>query len=42
MNLGKDEIWLINKLKEKYKDELNHILLATIDQTENLNIFLYR
>ena len=40
--LGKDEIWLKSKLTEKYKGELNNILLATVDQTENLNIFLYR
>jgi uncharacterized membrane protein YcaP (DUF421 family) len=40
--MGKDEAWLKGKLKETYKGELNHILLATIDQTEKLNIFLYR
>jgi uncharacterized membrane protein YcaP (DUF421 family) len=39
--LGKDEIWLKSKLTEKYKGELNNILLATVDQTEKLNIFLY-
>jgi uncharacterized membrane protein YcaP (DUF421 family) len=40
--MGKDEVWLKGKLKETYKGELNHILLATIDQSEKLNIFLYR
>ena len=40
--LGKDEIWLKSKLTEKYKGELNNILLATVDQTENIKIFLYR
>ena len=40
--LGKDEIWLKSKLTEEYKGELNNILLATVDQTEKLTIFLYR
>ena len=40
--LGKDEVWLKSKLQEKYKGELNNILLATIDQTDKLNIFLYK
>ena len=35
--LGKNEVWLKSKLKETYKGDLNNILLATIDQTENLN-----
>lgn len=29
--LGKGEVWLKSKLKEKYDSELNNILLATID-----------
>lgn len=40
--LGKDEVWLKSKLKEKYNGELNNILLATIDQTDHLKIFLYK
>lgn len=40
--LGKDEIWLKSKLTEEYEGELNNILMATVDQTEKLTIFLYR
>lgn len=39
--LGKDEEWLKSKLKSNYNAELPHILLATMDQKENLKIFLY-
>ncbi|PWU67233.1 MULTISPECIES: DUF421 domain-containing protein [Gracilibacillus] len=39
--LGKDEQWLLMKIKEIYNVELNDILLATIDNNENLQIFLY-
>jgi uncharacterized membrane protein YcaP (DUF421 family) len=39
--LGKDEQWLLNKIKTTYNVKLNDILLATIDDNENLKIFLY-
>ncbi|MGI8314158.1 DUF421 domain-containing protein [Halobacillus mangrovi] len=40
--MGKDEVWLLNKLFANYKDvKLTDILLATIDENENLTIFLY-
>jgi uncharacterized membrane protein YcaP (DUF421 family) len=39
--LGKDKQWLLNRIKTTYNVELNDILLATIDNNENLKIFLY-
>lgn len=39
--LGKDEQWLLNKIKTTYNVNLSDILLATIDNNENLKIFLY-
>lgn len=40
--LGKDEKWLLNKLHNKYQHmELNDILLATVDDNNNLNFFFY-
>jgi uncharacterized membrane protein YcaP (DUF421 family) len=40
--LGKDEVWIKSKLKEEYDGKLNNILLGTIDQTDNLKLFLYK
>ncbi len=40
--LGKDEKWLLKKLSSTYNTiKLNDILLATVDENENVNIFLY-
>jgi uncharacterized membrane protein YcaP (DUF421 family) len=39
--LGKDEQWLLNKIKTSYNVNLSNILLATIDNNEDLKIFLY-
>ncbi|WP_261134863.1 DUF421 domain-containing protein [Bacillus sp. Marseille-Q3570] len=40
--IGKDEEWLMNKLSITYKNiKLKDILLATVDENENMNIFLY-
>jgi uncharacterized membrane protein YcaP (DUF421 family) len=39
--LGKDEEWLLYTLKTSYNVNLNDILLATIENNENLKIFLY-
>ncbi|MET1032864.1 DUF421 domain-containing protein [Domibacillus tundrae] len=41
-NLDKDEIWLKNKIKSTYNVEVKDILLATVDNTENVKIFLYQ
>jgi uncharacterized membrane protein YcaP (DUF421 family) len=40
--IGKDETWLINKIKMTNNAAVNDILLATIDQKDNLKIFLYK
>jgi uncharacterized membrane protein YcaP (DUF421 family) len=40
--IGKDEIWLKNKIKITYNVEINDILLATIDDNDNIKIFLYK
>lgn len=39
--LGKDEQWLLNKIKTSYNVNLSDILLATIENDEDLKIFLY-
>lgn len=39
--LGKDEQWLLNKIKTTYNVNLNDILLATIENNEDLKIYLY-
>lgn len=39
---GKDQTWLLNKINTTYGNvQLKDILLATIDENENVNIFLY-
>lgn len=40
--IGKDEIWLKNIIKIKFNAEANEILLATIDKSNNVKIFLYK
>ncbi|MFD2444361.1 DUF421 domain-containing protein [Bacillus sp. CGMCC 1.16607] len=40
--LGKDEQWLINKIKELYNLKVDDVLLATLDQNENLKVFFYK
>lgn len=40
--LGKNEEWLLHKLTLAHKNiKINDILLATIDENENVNLFLY-
>lgn len=39
--IGKDEQWLLNKIETIYNVKLNDILLATVDENENLILFLY-
>jgi uncharacterized membrane protein YcaP (DUF421 family) len=41
-HLGKDETWILNKLKTTHNINVKDVLLATIDSNENLKIFLYK
>ncbi|SDQ66889.1 Uncharacterized membrane protein YcaP, DUF421 family [Virgibacillus subterraneus] len=38
---GKDEEWLIKELTTIHNVTLNNVLLATIDESKNLKVFLY-
>ncbi|WP_445491436.1 DUF421 domain-containing protein [Niallia sp. 03133] len=40
--IGRNEDWLKNKLKTSSYSNINEILLATIDEEDNLKIFLYK
>jgi uncharacterized membrane protein YcaP (DUF421 family) len=40
--IGKDEMWLKNRIKITYNADVNDILLATIDNNDNIKIFLYK
>lgn len=40
--LNKDEVWLINCLKNLHHIEVQNVLLATIDGNENIKVFLYK
>ncbi|WP_404451785.1 DUF421 domain-containing protein [Virgibacillus necropolis] len=40
--LGKDEQWLENKLKTTNNVMVNEVLLATIDNNEKIQLFLYK
>lgn len=39
--LGKDEQWLKDRIKETYDVTVNEVLLATLDKGNNLKVFLY-
>jgi uncharacterized membrane protein YcaP (DUF421 family) len=39
--IGKDEMWLKNRIKITYNADVKDILLATIDDNDNIKIFLY-
>lgn len=39
--LGKDEQWILNKIKSMYQVNINQVLLATLDKNGNLKVFLY-
>jgi uncharacterized membrane protein YcaP (DUF421 family) len=41
-HINQEKKWLINILKNSYNTELNNVLLATIDQKNNLKVFLYK
>ncbi|WP_312469068.1 YetF domain-containing protein [Neobacillus sp.] len=40
--VNKEEEWLINTFKTKYKTEISEVLLTTIDNKNNLKVFLYK
>lgn len=40
--LHKDERWLVSKLESLYQAEVKNVLLATLDNKENLKVFLYK
>lgn len=40
--IGKDEMWLKNTVNIKYNTDINNILLATIDNNNNMKICLYK
>jgi uncharacterized membrane protein YcaP (DUF421 family) len=39
---GKDEEWLKKKIKTTYNSDVNDILLATLDNNDNLKVFFYK
>ena len=39
--LHKDEYWLVSRLEKLYKTEVKNVLLATLDNKDNLKVFLY-
>ncbi|OMP66344.1 DUF421 domain-containing protein [Domibacillus epiphyticus] len=40
--VGKDENWLKNKIQVTYEVDIKDILLATIDNSNNIKVFLYK
>lgn len=40
--IHKDEGWIISNLDRLYQTEVKNVLLATLDQKENLKVFLYK
>ncbi len=40
--LHRDEEWVILKLKDIYQTEVKNVLLATLDNKDNLKVFLYK
>ena len=39
---NKDESWVISNLQNLYQTEVKNVLLATLDNKDNLNVFLYK
>lgn len=37
----KDECWVVSKLESLYQTEIKNVLLATLDNKDNLKVFLY-
>lgn len=42
LQLNKDEGWLVNTLKNIHQTDVNNVLLATVDNKNNLKVFLYK
>lgn len=40
--LNKNEDWVVSKLKNLYQTEVKNVLLATLDNKDNLKVFLYK
>ncbi len=40
--LHKDEVWVISKLESLYQTDVKNVLLATLDNKDNLKVFLYK
>lgn len=40
--LNKDEDWLDSKLESLYKTSIKNVLLAILDNKDNLKVFLYK
>lgn len=40
--VNKDEVWVVEKLENLYHTNIKNVLLATIDQKDNLKVFLYK
>lgn len=40
--LHKDEGWVVSKLESLYQTEVKNVLLATLDNKDNLKVFLYK
>lgn len=40
--IQKDEGWVVTNLERLYQTEVKNVLLATLDQKENLKVFLYK
>lgn len=40
--INKDEEWVVSNLKIQYQTEIKYVLLGTIDNKENLKVFLYK
>ena len=42
MHTPRDEGWVVLSLKNLYQTEVKNVLLATLDNKDNLKIFLYK
>lgn len=40
--LHKDESWIVSKLESLYQTDVKKVLLATLDNKDNLKVFLYK
>jgi uncharacterized membrane protein YcaP (DUF421 family) len=40
--IHKDEDWVVSRLESLYQTEVKNVLLATLDEKDNLKVFLYK